>query len=197
MRSLIVPNYDRSGTDFQPDDEPLTKLFRISMITNACSQEHKPCIRRAQLLFDEWMDSPDPLNWNKYIYQSASSEPNVFIISPSYKMKNHSWSSLFYLLHCHQIRGPIGVEFCLSNEFQHDLGSGSRCAFVGTGMQSRAVDSYSLFVLRARSKVGNTKTRRAPRDQRYCKQSFWKAHCLPIYLESFWWNVFIVSPIKL
>lgn len=66
MRSLVIPSYVRSGNDFQPDDNPLTKLFRIAMITQACSQEYRPCIRRAQQLFDEWMDSPDPTKSNKY-----------------------------------------------------------------------------------------------------------------------------------
>lgn len=69
MRSLIIPTYERFGIEFQPDDLPLTKLLRISMTTNACSQEHKPCIRKAQKMFDEWMESPDPINSNKYILQ--------------------------------------------------------------------------------------------------------------------------------
>lgn len=65
MRSLVVPSYIRIGNKFQPDDSPLTKMLRISMTTQACSQEYRPCIRQAQLLFDEWMDSPDPIGSNR------------------------------------------------------------------------------------------------------------------------------------
>lgn len=65
MRSLVVPAYIRLGTEFLPEDSPLTKMLRISMTTQACSQEYRPCIRQAQLLFDKWMDSPDPIESNR------------------------------------------------------------------------------------------------------------------------------------
>ena len=78
MRSLVVPLYIRLGTEFQPDDSPLTKLFRISMITQACSHEFRPCVRKAQLLFDEWMDSSDPINDNKYLFHLVSQFLSIF-----------------------------------------------------------------------------------------------------------------------
>ena len=65
MRSLVVPSYLRYGTEFQPDDSPITKLLRIAMMSQACSQEYRPCIRKSQTMFDEWMDSPDPFSSNK------------------------------------------------------------------------------------------------------------------------------------
>lgn len=73
MRSLVVPSYIRIGNKFQADDSPLTKMLRISMTTQACSQEYRPCIRQAQLLFDEWMDSPDPIGSNSIIPDLRSS----------------------------------------------------------------------------------------------------------------------------
>lgn len=66
MRSLVIPSYVRYGADIQRDTNPLTKLLRIMLFNQACSHEYRPCIRKAQSMFDEWMDSPDPLNSNRY-----------------------------------------------------------------------------------------------------------------------------------
>lgn len=66
MLSLVTPAYLRLGTTFASEDPPLTKLIRISMITQACSQEYKPCVKQAQSLFDQWMESPDPLRFTGY-----------------------------------------------------------------------------------------------------------------------------------
>ena len=65
MSSLVTPVYLRIGPEFHSDDEPLTKLTRISLITQACSHEYRPCIRQMQILFDQWMESSDPVNFDE------------------------------------------------------------------------------------------------------------------------------------
>lgn len=63
MRSLVVPAYKRFGTDFQTGDVPIVKLLRVSMITQACALEHKPCVQRAQAQFDKWMETGDIVHY--------------------------------------------------------------------------------------------------------------------------------------
>ena len=62
--SLITPAYHRLGTTFLTDDSPITKSLRISIIGQACANEFQPCISNAQHLFDQWMASPDPSQFN-------------------------------------------------------------------------------------------------------------------------------------
>ena len=67
MASLATPAYLRIGPQFNPEDDPLAKLTRISVISQACDQEYRPCIRQAQMLFDQWMESPDPVNFSEFV----------------------------------------------------------------------------------------------------------------------------------
>ena len=67
MASLATPAYLRIGPEFHHDDDPNKKLMRISVMTQACNQEYRPCIRQAQMLFDQWMESADPINFDELV----------------------------------------------------------------------------------------------------------------------------------
>ena len=67
MSSLVTPVYLRIGHEFHSDDEPLKKLTRTSLITEACDNDYRPCIRQMQTLFDQWMESPDPVNFHLWV----------------------------------------------------------------------------------------------------------------------------------
>jgi hypothetical protein len=62
MSSLIVPSYLRmQGIK---EGESITSRFaRSSLTRQACTNGYRPCVREAQRLFDDWMNSFEPLNF--------------------------------------------------------------------------------------------------------------------------------------
>lgn len=65
--SLVHPAYIRIGSEFREDDQPMMKMARVALTAQACATGFKPCIRRAQQLYEDWMNSADPLSFNEIL----------------------------------------------------------------------------------------------------------------------------------
>lgn len=87
MSSLVRPAYIRIGVLFKNEDDPISQFARESLTREACTNGYRPCIQRAQDLFEDWMNSDDPLQYQGSVPQVFNCWPIVTLDVDRYFIK--------------------------------------------------------------------------------------------------------------